>query len=212
MASLDIGTLRAYSTSSDAGRYSCVFYYDSVTRNGKVLTLNNASVVMTRYSSAYTTNRIAGCFFIGNSNNYVSWNQTLNSSGHASPATITYSLGSPSYESSDSSLAIGVYLASTGASSNWGNFQGNSPLVLSTYLSAPVSCTNTNNWYLSSRTDTSLTYYWSTSDTCSYIRYGTSTSSYNQIYVNASSGYVTFSGLQNNTNYNLSLIYTIHNI
>src|SRR5574344_126976 len=168
-----------------------------VTRSGNTLTLNNARVVMTRYSGEYTTNRIAGCFFIGNSSNYPSslWNVTLNDNRHPSPATITYSIGSPSYSTSDSSLLIGVYVASTGASYDWTNFQGNSPLSLSVALPAPADYTYTNNWYLTSRTNTSLTYYWSTSDSCSQIRYGTSTSNYNQISVNSSSGTVTFNNL-----------------
>ena len=96
MASLYIGELHVYSPSSAYGVYKMYLKYDSVTRNGLTVTMNNARVEATRASSKYSTNRIAICAGIGGSTNNVKNNGTISSSGNASPASINYSLGSPS--------------------------------------------------------------------------------------------------------------------
>ena len=138
MASHTIGTLYGYASGSDYGRYSCVLSYDTPTRSGSVVTLRNAKVVMTRYNTGYTTNRIAGRAGIGGSTTNIKDNVTLNSSGTASPATITFNLGSPTITTLASSFSFYVALASTGSSGNWGNFIGNSPLEFSVTIACPA--------------------------------------------------------------------------
>lgn len=138
MASHSIGTLYAYASGNNYGRYSCTLSYDTPTRSGSVVTLPNAKVTMTRYSAGYTTNRIAGRAGIGGSTTNVKNNVTLNSSGTESPATITFSLGSPTISTLGNSFSFYVALASTGKSGNWDNFQGNSPLEYSITISCPA--------------------------------------------------------------------------
>lgn len=47
----NVGTLYAYATNNNHGRYSCELQYDTPTRSGSVVTLPNAKVVLTRYNS-----------------------------------------------------------------------------------------------------------------------------------------------------------------
>lgn len=138
MASHSIGTLYALSPGSDYGRYSCVLSYDTPTRSGSVVTLPNAKVTMTRYGSGYTTNRIAGRAGIGGSTVNIKNNETLNSKGVASPATIIFDLGSPTITTLASSFSFYVALASTGHNDNWTNFQGNSPLEFPITIACPA--------------------------------------------------------------------------
>ena len=138
MASHTIGTLYAYASGNDHGRYSCVLSYDTPTRSGSVVTLPNAKVVMTRYNTGYTTNRIAGRAGIGGSTTNVKNNVTLNAKDSQSPATITFNLGSPTITTLASSFSFYVALASTGWSANWDNFQGNSPLEFSVTIACPA--------------------------------------------------------------------------
>ena len=63
--------------------------------------------------------------------------------------------------------------------------------------------TSTTNLQLVSKTETSLTFFWSTANACSQIRYGTSTSSYTTANVNGSNGQFTISGLNPNSPYTL---------
>ena len=204
MAQISMGTLYGYASGSNYGRYSCVLYYDSVTRNGLTVTVNNARVVMTRYNSGYTTNRIAGRAGIGGSQTNIASNTTLSKSGKASPASITFSLGSPSVNTTGTSFAFYVAVASTGASKNWGNFIGNSPLVLSTSIGCVGAYTTVSQSY-NSKTETSITMNWSATDTCDYLWYSTNNGgSWTAVGgINASSGTYTISGLSANTTYNI---------
>lgn len=204
MAQISMGTLYAYANGSNYGRYSCVLHYDSVTRNGLNVTVNNARVVMTRYSSGYTTNRIAGRAGIGGSQTNIASNTTLNANGSHSPATITFSLGSPSVSTTGTSFAFYVAVASTGWSANWNNFIGNSPLVLSTTINC-VGAYTTVSQSLNNRTETSITMNWSATDTCDYVWYSTNNGgSWTAVGgVNATSGSYTISGLSANTTYNI---------
>lgn len=63
--------------------------------------------------------------------------------------------------------------------------------------------TSVTGWSVTSRTETSITLSWKTADTCSQIRYGTSTSSYTTANVNGNSGTVTISGLTAGQTYTL---------
>ena len=138
MASHSIGTLYGYASGNNYGRYSCTLSYDTPTRSGGVVTLPNAKVTMTRYSTGYTTNRIAGRAGIGGSTTNVRNNHTLSASGDQSPATIIFDLGSPTISTLGNSFSFYVALASTGKSGNWDNFQGNSPLEYSITISCPA--------------------------------------------------------------------------
>lgn len=123
MASIDIGTFRGYGNSSNYGRYQCYLEYDSIYRSGNNICISNARVRMARYSSGYTTNRIACKAGYNGSTNNIHNNKTLNSSGTASPAEISFSLGNLSVASNGNSIAIYIEIASTGASGSWNNFQ-----------------------------------------------------------------------------------------
>lgn len=210
MASINLGTLYCNSTSSQYGIYDCTIYYDSVTRNGLNVTVNNLRVEMLRRSSKYSTNRIAGCAAIGYAENFVSYNQTLNKSGSASPAKIIYEIGSPTYQTTGTSVYIGVWVASTGSSDKWSNFQGNSPLSLGTYLSCPGATTSINKFIVSKRNGftglTSVQVDWSTIDVCDYIWYSTDNGgTWVQVYVNSTWGTFNINGLNPNTTYNFKL-------
>lgn len=63
--------------------------------------------------------------------------------------------------------------------------------------------TTVSTWSVASKTETSITLNWKTADTCSQIRYGTSTSSYTTANVNSNSGTVTISGLTAGQTYTL---------
>ena len=75
----------------------------------------------------------------------------------------------------------------------------NNPFVLDTI----PRYTTVSTWSVTSRTETSITLSWKTADTCSQIRYGTSTSSYTTANVNGNSGTVTISGLTAGQTYTL---------
>lgn len=125
MASINIGTFRGYSNSSDYGRYTCYLQYDSITRSGNKVTINNLRVYMERYSSGYTTNRLAICAGYNGSTNNLKNNATINSSGTAGAASYTISLGSPSVNTNSNGFTVYVNIQSTGASIYWDNFQSN---------------------------------------------------------------------------------------
>ena len=210
MASINLGALYCNGTSSTYGVYDCVIYYDDVTRSGLNVTVHNLRVVMTARSSRRTTNRIAGTSAIGNSDNYITFNTTLNKSGTLSPDTITYNCGSPSYQTTGTSVYIAIRLASTGNSSSWGNFQGNSPLSLGTYISCPGASTSINTFTVSKRSGfaglTSVLVNWSTADICDYVWYSIDNgSSWISVYVNSNYGSFNINGLNPGTSYNFKL-------
>lgn len=63
--------------------------------------------------------------------------------------------------------------------------------------------TTVSTWSVASKTETSITLNWKTSETVKSIRYGTSTSSYSTATVDSTSGQVTITGLSANTAYTL---------
>lgn len=130
---LNINPFRGYSSTSDSGRYDSYLYYDNVTRNGDTYSFINMRITMTRYSTSWTSNRLATNVGICGSENNVFANRTLNSSGTQSPATISVAnsaFGTPSCSSSGCSR-LWWALASTGSNSNWTNFQSGSPISTS---------------------------------------------------------------------------------
>ena len=108
MATLDMNTLYCNGTSSAYGVYTCSLTYDSITRSGGTVTINNLKLNMTRQSSKYSTNRIAYCCAIGDTSNYINWNTQIKKSGVASDASYTISIGSPSYNTTSTSIYIGI--------------------------------------------------------------------------------------------------------
>lgn len=130
-----INTIRCYGTSSNSGRYDATVTYDSVTRSGATVTINNIKMKMTRYSTSYTTNRIAYRASIGSAGNYFKNNTQINPSGTGSASEYNLTLGSPTYDTNGTSVYLGVWVASTGWNTQWTNFQGNTPLGNSANLS-----------------------------------------------------------------------------
>ena len=146
-----IGTFYGYANGSKYGRYTCTLYWDNVTRKGTQITMNNAYVEMTRYSTAYTTNRIAGKAGIGGSQTNIANNKTLNAYGTQSPATIKFDLGDPVLTTTGTSFSLYIAIASTGGSSSWENFQ-------STILEATVdiSCPSANPTFITKPSITNI--------------------------------------------------------
>lgn len=202
MASIYLGYFRGYSNSSAYGNYNCYFQYDSTSRSGSTAYVNGARIYMERDGTKYTTNRLALKVGINGSSNNIKNNATLSSSGTHSYASYNVSLGNLSYSTESTSFNVYVAIASTGRNTGWTNFQS-TPLEKSFSVTVPAATTSISNVYLSSRTSSSITSYWSSVDKCSKIRYGTSTSNYSEVTVNASSGTFTISGLSQNSNYTI---------
>lgn len=199
MASISIGTLYGYASGSNYGRYSCSLQYDSVTRSGTTVTMNNAKVVMTRYSSGYTTNRLAIRAGYNGSETNLKNNATINSSGTASAASYNISLGSPSLITVGTSFSFYVALASTGGSSSWNNFIGNSPIVLSTTISCPAANpTFTSNPTVSAINETQVSLTCGATDISSNMYYNIDGGGWT--YINTSP--LTVSGLTGGKTYN----------
>lgn len=199
MASLYIGELHVYSPSSAYGVYKMYLKYDSVTRNGLTVTMNNARVEATRASSKYSTNRIAICAGIGGSTNNVKNNGTISSSGNASPASINYSLGNPSVSTTGTSFNFYVAVASTGASSKWDNFIHK--IELNTTISCVGAYANITSFTVSKRDATSLTVNWGADVTCDALQYAINDGNW----VGASGTSFVVSGLSPNTGYNIKI-------
>lgn len=125
MASIHLGVFRGYNNSSDSGSYEVYLEYDSVTRNGNNVTINNLRVQMNRRTNKYTTNRIAICAGYNGSTNNLLYNHTINSSGSRSAPSYTVWLGSPSVTTNGNGFPVYVEVASTGSNGGWTNFQSN---------------------------------------------------------------------------------------
>ena len=148
--------------------------------------------------SRYTTNRIAGRCII-NGQTFQS-NTTLNSYGTHSPATITFNCGSPEFYNIGTSFSVYIALASTGASSGWGNFIGNSPLEYSTSWSCP-GATASPYQSVNETGDNYLKINWGADVSCDAVQYSIDGgASYHDI-----SGYPTYtiSGLAPSTTYRI---------
>ena len=201
MATLNMNDLHCNGTSSAYGVYTCSLTYDSITRSGGTVTINNLKLNMTRQSSKYSTNRIAYCCAIGDTSNYINWNTQIKKSGTASAESYTKDLGSPSYNTTGTSIYIGIWVASTGASSEWTNFQHKVEHAFYPACpgAAPVWSTQPS---IASRTETSITinrgsasysptYYYKLSSSSSWSTFSGSTA--------------TISGLSANTSYTINI-------
>lgn len=125
MASIEIGTFYGYANGNDYGKYTCYFQYDSITRSGSSVTVNNARLYMYHNDTGYqyTTNRIAYRAGIGGSQTNIANNITINSYNTHSAGSYNLPLGSPSTTATTTSFNFYIAVASTGASSGWDNFQ-----------------------------------------------------------------------------------------
>lgn len=131
MAYFDVGQFYTNTKGASPG-YWCIVEYDSITRSGTTVTMNNAKLVLTRNVGSYgTENRVACCVGVGGSTNNVKNNATIRAyvAGSYSGSSMSISLGSPSiYNHTSTSFEIYVAVASTGWNSGWTNFQGESPI------------------------------------------------------------------------------------
>lgn len=146
MATLASGVDFCTYKSADEGLYRYGYYkaqltYDSVTRSGKKVTLNNAKIYLARQGSGYTYYRLAARVGIGGSTTNVYSNATMVTAGTQSPTSVSFSIGSPSIETTGTSFKFYVALASTGHSTGWDTFKGNSPVVL---FNGSITCPPAN--------------------------------------------------------------------
>lgn len=143
---LDLGTFYGYADGSNYGRYSCRLKWDNVVRDGLKVTMINARLCMTRYSTGYTTNRIAFCAGVGGDKSNVAYNITLNAYNNPSKDEITYNFDdhqkTPVFNTSSSSFSFYIEIACTGGSSNWNNF-----LTTRLSRSVPIACPPANPTY-----------------------------------------------------------------
>lgn len=123
MASINFGVFRGFSNSSDYGSYNCYLQYDSITRSGNNVTINNLRVYMKRRTTGYTTNRIALCAGYNGTWNNIKNNYTVNSWNNNSASEYTIPLGSPTVATNGNGIWIWVEIASTGSNDGWTNFQ-----------------------------------------------------------------------------------------
>ena len=142
MAYFDVGQFYTNTKGASPG-YWCTVEYDSITRSGTTVTMNNAKLVLTRNVGSYgTENRVACCVGVGGSTNNVKNNATIRAyvAGSYSGSSMSISLGSPSISNHTStSFEIYVAVASTGWNSGWTNFQGESPIGGTYWPAAPAA-------------------------------------------------------------------------
>lgn len=166
---LTLNNIYAYGSSSSNYdiAYNATLSYDSITRSGDVITVNNIVLTLTGHSATrYTTNRIACCTAIGWSENFHQHNFTVKADQTKDPGPFTVNLGSASYTTDSTQVYFGLWVASTGHSANWDNFQGGGPHYASTTLTVPaVSFWNDiNAYYPDGSTQGALKFNLSTSD------------------------------------------------
>lgn len=138
MASIYLGQFNGSNTSY--GAYNVSLLYDDVTRIETTITITNVRVYYEKYSSGWTTNRLATTGSIGNGQN--AWyNHTINNYGSNSPATYTHALGNLSVTGVDyltSTVSFNVQAKGTGSSTNWANTSGTVQLNYTGTISVPI--------------------------------------------------------------------------
>lgn len=138
MASIYLGQFNGTNTSY--GAYNVYLQYDNVTRNETTITITNAKVYYSRYSSGWTTNRLATTGNLGNGQN--SWsNVTLNNYGSNSPTEMTHTLGTVNVTGVDyltSTISFNVQAKGTGSSSSWSSTSGTVQLNFTGTITVPV--------------------------------------------------------------------------
>lgn len=140
MASIYIGHFWGYAVNNNYGDYDCYLQYDSVTRSGTTVTMNNARLYLYHddYGYRYTTNRLAYCAGIAGSGTNVANNVTFNERYTHSAGSYTLWLGSPSTTTTSTSFSFYVAIASTGGSYGWDNFM-TTPLEWSGSIDCPAA-------------------------------------------------------------------------
>lgn len=172
--SYELGTLYAYANGSEYGKYKCTVYWQDVVRNGTTVTINDANLYMYHNDdgSKYTTNRIAMKAGVGGSQTNIKDNFTINPYNTRSKGSYTISLGNPSTTTTGTTVDLYVAVGSTGGSSSWGNWFGNSPISKTITMSCPEATTYVECWE-NSKTPNSINVGWMTGDTADYIWYST---------------------------------------
>lgn len=129
-------------TKGSSPGYQVQIQYDSVTRSGTTVTMNNAKLVLVETVGTYgTVNRIACKVGVGGSKNNVKDNATIHSAqADYSSSTESIDLGNLSISNHTSTtFEIYVAVASTGWNTGWTNFQGGSPVEGTLYAEAPAA-------------------------------------------------------------------------
>lgn len=192
-----IGVLHCNGSSSAYGVYDCWVYYNACTRSGRTVTLNSAVLYMKRQSSKYSTNRIAYQWYAGSISRS---NTQIKKSGTASAAEYSIDLGSPTWDTVDSSVSVTIEVASTGASSGWNNFSGK--ISSTTSISCPAGApTYTTSPSVSTTDETSISISLGATDMSSTLYYKVANVDADWI---SASGTVNKTGLSPNTTYSVS--------
>lgn len=172
------------------------------------------SVVIRKGSISWDTSwnawgqRIYATYYIEGLGTKTVYIPTYNYNGNVPPGS-TIASGSFEIEhSNDGSKTVAFNISFTdNANGNNDGFYytpGNGAQVSGSLTCAVIPrYTTVSTWSVASKTETSITLNWKTSETVKSIRYGTSTSSYSTATVDSTSGQVTISGLSANTSYNL---------
>ena len=137
MASIYKEYFYTYSTNPDYsryGKYTVTLSWGDPKRSGKKVTLPNVKVVLNRVGTGYTEYRLAINVGIGGSTTNILNNATMVKDNTQSPKQVSYSVGDVTIETTNNKFKFYVALASTGHSSGWTNFKGNSPYVICNHL------------------------------------------------------------------------------
>ena len=192
-----VGVLHCNGSSSAYGVYDCWVYYNACTRSGGTVTLNSAVLYMKRQSSKYSTNRIAYQWYAGSISRS---NTQIKKSGTASAAEYSIDLGSPTWDTVNSSVSVTIEVASTGASSGWNNFSGK--ISSTTSISCPAGApTYTTSPSVSTTDETSISINLGATDMSSTLYYKVTNVDADWV---SASGTVNKTGLSPNTTYSVS--------
>ena len=184
--------------------YTCSVSYGTVTRSGTTVTVPSVTLTMTRGDGYWTGNRLAYCAGKSSGGTDIASNVTIKGSGSQSAASYSVNIGDVTYTNNTStSVHLYVAVASTGGSSYWNNFQGNSPV---TVFDADISCpaaypTFTTQPSASAINETSVSLNLGTVNISSYMYYKVGSGSW----VYASTNPVTITGLSAGTSYSLTV-------
>jgi len=184
--------------------YTCSVSYGTVTRSGTTVIVPSVTLTMTRGDGYWTGNRLAYCAGRTTNGTDIANNITIKNSGAQSASSYSVNIGDISYTNNTStSVHLCVRVASTGGSSTWGNFQGNSPV---TVFDSDISCPAANPSFTvqpsaTAIDETSVSLNLGSVDISSYLYYKIGSGSWNY----ASTNPVTISGLTAGTSYSLTV-------
>lgn len=131
MARISLGTFNGYNSSY--GAYKSYLDYDSMSRNGNALILNNARLYLERIGTGYTTNRLACCVGYNGGTNNILNNHTINEYKTNSKASYNVQLGTFSINT-NGNFPFYVALKGTGGLTSWSHTTG-TPLTWSSSIS-----------------------------------------------------------------------------